>query len=291
LPPISPQRARLGRRLREVRAAVFPSGAALARHLAATRPDSSWHQTKVSKLERGEQRPSDNDLAEWLEAADASVDVVEELGALLAAARIEYATVRQLFRRHGGAVEDQASIRTLEAQATRVAEFQPAMVPGLAQTAEYAREVLSLPVGPAAFGASAADIEAMVSERIRRQEILYQPGKQVQLIMGEAALHHRFGPLETLIGQLDRLAAIAGLATVELSVLPFATPLPVFPLGTFDLHDNNMVFIETLSGEQRLDEPEEVSLYVRFLDLLRDTAVTGRDAVTLIRRIMAELRG
>lgn len=160
----------------------------------------------------------------------------------------------------------------------------------VAHTAEYAREVLSLPLGPAAFGASAADIEAMVSERIRRQGILYHPGKQMQLIMGEAALHHRFGPLETLIVQLDRLAAIAGLATVELSVLPFATPLPVFPLGAFDLHDNNMVFIETLSGEQRLDEPEEVSLYVRFLDLLRDTAVTGRDAVTLIRRIMAELR-
>lgn len=73
--------------------------------------------TKVSKLERGEQRPSDNDLAEWLEAADASADVFEELGALLAAARIEYATVGQLFRRHGGAVGDQANIRALEARA------------------------------------------------------------------------------------------------------------------------------------------------------------------------------
>lgn len=290
-PPIFPQCARLGRRLREVRAAVFPSGSALARHLAAAHSDSSWHQTKVSKIERGEQRPSDRDLAEWLAAANASEDTTGELRELLATARVEYATVGQLFHRRGGAAQEQASIRMLEAHAVRVAEFQPAMIPGLAQTAEYAHEVAFLPTGPAAFGAGPEDIKAMVAERIRRQEILYQPGKQIQIIMGEAALRHRFGSLNTLIGQLDRLTVIAGLATVELGVLPFATPLPVFPLSGFDLHDTNTVFVETMTGEQRLDDPEEVALYVHFLDQLQDAAATGPDATTLIRRVLTELRG
>ena len=290
-PPISPQRARLGRRLREVRAAVFPSGSALARHLAAAHSDSSWHQTKVSKIERGEQQPSDRDLAEWLAAASVSKDTAGELRELLAAARVEYATVGQLFHRRGGAAQEQANIRMLEAQAVRVAEFQPAMIPGLAQTAEYAHEVAFLPTGPAAFGAGPEDIEAMVAERIRRQEILYQPGKQIQIIMGEAALRHRFGSVNTLIGQLDRLTVIAGLATVELGVLPFATPLPVFPLSGFDLHDTNTVFVETMTGEQRLDDPEEVALYVHFLDQLQDAAATGPEVTTLIRRVLTELRG
>lgn len=97
--------------------------------------------------------------------------------------------------------------------------------------------------------------------------------------------------MNTLIGQLDRLTVIAGLATVELGVLPFATPLPVFPLSGFDLHDTNTVFIETMTGEQRLDDPAEVALYVHFLDQLRDAAATGPEVTTLIRRVLAELRG
>ncbi|MCA1604019.1 MAG: hypothetical protein LC775_00700, partial [Acidobacteria bacterium] len=59
--PITPQRALLARRLRDLRAAAFPSGSALARQLQAAHPDSSWHQTRVSKLERGLQRPTDLD--------------------------------------------------------------------------------------------------------------------------------------------------------------------------------------------------------------------------------------
>jgi hypothetical protein len=54
---------------------------------------------------------------------------VAVLDALLEAARIEYATVGRLFRRHGSGVEVQ---RALEAQVIRVAGFQPAMVPGFA---------------------------------------------------------------------------------------------------------------------------------------------------------------
>ncbi|MGH3672233.1 MAG: helix-turn-helix domain-containing protein, partial [Pseudonocardiaceae bacterium] len=52
---VSTQRARLGERLRELRASRFRSGAALARHLG-------WQQTWVSKLELGAQLPSDGDL-------------------------------------------------------------------------------------------------------------------------------------------------------------------------------------------------------------------------------------
>lgn len=64
--PITPQRALLARRLRELRAAAFPSGSALARYLG-------WHQTRVSKLEQGNQRPSDDDLRQWAEIGRAHV--------------------------------------------------------------------------------------------------------------------------------------------------------------------------------------------------------------------------
>ncbi|MGH4013409.1 MAG: DUF5753 domain-containing protein [Pseudonocardiaceae bacterium] len=288
--PITPQRALLARRLRELRAAAFPSGSALARRLQAEHPDGSWHQTRVSKLERGLQRPTERDIAQWVQASGASPQELDELLELLAAARVEYATFGQLYRRAGSPVADQANTTAADAETTRIAHYQPAMVPGLVQTAAYARELLSLPCGPSSAGASADDIEAIVGERIKRQDVLYQPGKKIQLVMGEAALRTRFGAVQTLLGQLDRLIAVIGLSGVELGVVPFTTPLPVFPLTGFVLYDD-AVLIESITGQQRLEAADEVALYKRFFDQLREAAATGPYVVELIQRVAAELRG
>lgn len=286
---ITPQRALLARRLRDLRAAAFPSGSALARRLHADHPTGSWHQTRVSKLERGLQRPTERDITQWGEATGASPHDLDELRELLAATRVEYATFGQLYHRAGSPAADQARTTTADAETKRIAEYQPGMIPGLVQTAAYAREVLSLPCGPSAAGASSDDIEAIVGERIKRQDVLYQPDKKIHLVIGEAALRTRFGALQTLLGQLDRLVAVSGLANIELGVVPFHTPLPVFPLTNFIIYDD-AVLIETITGQQRLHAPDEVALYERFFDQLRGAAAIGADAAVLIQRVAADLR-
>jgi Domain of unknown function (DUF5753) len=89
---------------------------------------------------------------------------------------------------------------------------------------------------------------------------------------------------------LDRLVAVVGLTGVELGVVPFSAPLPVFPLTSFVLYDN-VVLIESIVGQQRLEAADEVTLYERFFDQLRHAAATGQEAVELIHRIAAELGG
>jgi len=283
------QRALLARRLRELRAASFASGSALARTLLADYPDAKWHQTRVSKLETGAQRPTEPDVRQWAAATRATDDATTELLELLSASRVEYATFGQLYRRHGSALADQAATTARDAETSRIAEFQPSMIPSLVQTTAYAREVLSLPCGPSSRGVSADEIEKLVGERVRRQDVLYEPGKTIQLVMGEAALHVRFGPGETMIGQLDRLATVAGLAGVELGVVPFSAPFPVYPLTDFILFDGS-VLIESITAQQRLDGADEVALYGRFFQQLRDAAASGPEAVRLIQRVAADLR-
>lgn len=280
---LTPQRVRLAARLRALRTAAFPSGNQFARHIG-------WGQSKVSKLETGTQRPTDDDVREWVRATGHGPDVEDELLAMAAAARFEYSTVREAVRQGGGIAAWQAQIAALESAATHVAEHQPAMLPGLVQTAAYARELLALHGGPITAGASQDDVEALVAARIRRQEVLYQPGKHVQLVIGETALHDPPGSADTLVEQLDRLVAVAGLASVDLAVLRVGTPMPVLPLTSFVTHDRRVVLVETMTGEQRLDEPDEVAVYVKAFDLLRDAAATGRDAVALIQRAAADLR-
>ncbi len=134
-----------------------------------------------------------------MQYTDAGADAVAELATLLERARIEYATWRDAYRRSGGAGGKQADIAQLEAAATHIAGFQLAVIHGLLQTPApaYARELLTLPCGPLSYAASESDIDSLIAERIRRQEVLYRPGKQIQLVMGEAALHTNVGSLTT----------------------------------------------------------------------------------------------
>ncbi|MBV9010982.1 MAG: hypothetical protein JO272_02825 [Pseudonocardiales bacterium] len=95
--------------------------------------------------------------------------------------------------------------------------------------------------------------------------------------------------MDTLRGQLDRLIIVSGLASVELGVLPVAQPSPVMPLAGFSLHDEDVVFVETLTGEQILQDPGEVMAYLAMFNLLQEAAATGADAVALIHQAVARL--
>ncbi|MGH3796672.1 MAG: helix-turn-helix domain-containing protein [Pseudonocardiaceae bacterium] len=279
---LSPHRARLAARLREVRALTYRSGSQLARAVG-------WQQSRVSKMETGKQLPSEEDIRVWVTASGGSDAVTAELLTLLTTARIEYVTHRDDSRSSGGQAAMQAEVSDREARVTRIAEWQPGMVPGLVQTAAYARELLIRPGRATLLEENDAGFEATVAARVRRQDILYQPGRRIQIMLGEAALRSTPGTIETLLGQLDRLASVASLKTVELGIVPFPA-MPVMPLSGFCLHDDHVVYVETLTGEQQLYEPDEVAVYIEAFEQLRESAATGPDAVALIRRVIAEFQ-
>jgi hypothetical protein len=102
--------------------------------------------------------------------------------------------------------------------------------------------------------------------------------RQIRLITGEAALRSPPVTEETMRGQLDRLITIGGLPTVEIAILPLGV-MPALLLSGFALHDDLLVLVETLTGEQRLDEPDEVAVYVSVFETMFAAATTGPDAV------------
>jgi transcriptional regulator with XRE-family HTH domain len=277
---------------------------ALAAQLRALREDAGltgtflaqqvgWGQSKVSKIETGRQLPTEDDIRQWARVVGAPAGKVEELLAALRSARVEFATWREQYRTAGGGAAKQADIAALEARATRIGEFQPAFIPGLLQTAQYARELLvawALDAAQGALGIGEADVDPLVAARMQRQQLLYQPGKQVQLVVLEAALYSRVCSPEALAGQLDRLLAVTSLPNVEFGIIPFAARLPVFPICSFMIFDTELVTAETLTGEQQVNEPEQIALYDRFFTLLRDRADRGQDAAAIVHRALGELR-
>lgn len=269
------ERRRLAEALKALRVGAGLSGARLAEMLG-------WQQSKVSKIETRRQLPGEDDISAWVGATGASPEAASNLLAVLRGARIEYASWKDAYR-ESGADGVQAGILEIEAGSARIAEFQPAFISGLLQTAEYARELQHLPCGPLSYGRDEDEIGRMVAERMQRQQVLYQPDKQVQIIMLEGALRSRVVSAQTLAGQLDRLMSVIGLASLELGIIPFEAAVPIWPTAGFRLYDD-LVIEESVEGENQVADSELVARYGKDFELLREAANVGRDAVAVIRR-------
>jgi hypothetical protein len=204
---------------------------------------------------------------------------------------IEFGSHKDQIARAGSAVAHQQELTALAKSCTFLAEFQPALVPGRLQTAAFMREKSLRDPTLVGDGISPEDLEHVIAARIRRQAILYEPGREFVHIVTEAALRLRIGAMTTatLQGQLTHLAELATLPGHTFGVLPFTVPCPVEPASGFQLYDRDLVRVETIAGVLQLTDPEAVSRYSRWLDELVDVALTGPDAAAFCRQLAADL--
>ena len=271
------RRLEFGDQLRRLREQAGLTGAELA-------TVNGWQQSKVSKIERGRQTPTDGDLVAWLDAIDAAPELVDELRQRLRDLRIEQIAWRRQLR-EGHLARQERSVTTSET-ASVLRGVAIMAVPGLLQTPDYARsifttqaELLDLP----------DDVEASVAARLRRQQVLYDSSKTIEILIAEAALLHSVVGADVLAGQIDRLVTVLGLSTVRLGILPAGRPLPhLLPHGYWIMDD--VVLVETVSDELRVTDPDQVAIYRRLTDQLWSAALEGDDARALLARIAGELR-
>jgi transcriptional regulator with XRE-family HTH domain len=271
-------RQALGLRLRELRRHSGLTGRELAGQLG-------WPASKISKLENGHQTPTDGDLRAWANATGAE-KVVAELVASLHTLESQHAEWRRQLR--GGLRSHQVELARLDEKTKLFRAFESTFIPGLLQTAEYARarfaqsiRVLKVP----------NDVDEAVRVRLQRQEILYRADKRFHFLLTEAVLRYRLCPVEVMLAQLDRLVALSALRNVSLGIIPFETPYPVAPAHGFWLLDEDLVIVETFSAELHLAQPPETALYSAIFDRLAAIASYGRDARGVITRAMEELSG
>ena len=145
----------------ELRASAGISGRRLAESL-------SWPPSKVSKLENGRQTPTDDDIRDWTRVTG-SVAETEALLASLHTLEVQHAEWQRVMRT--GLRPRQQALLEWDQRTRLFRAFEATVVPGLLQTAEYARarfaegiRRLKLP----------NDINDAVAARVRRQEILYR---------------------------------------------------------------------------------------------------------------------
>lgn len=266
----------LGKRLRELRQRANLSGRQLAESL-------SWPPSKVSKLENGRQTPTDDDIRNWTRVTGSEQET-EALLASLHTLEIQHAEWQRQLRT--GLKPHQQEIAELDAKIRLFRAFESTFIPGLLQTAEYARYRFAQSI--TVFKVR-NDINEAVAARVKRQEILYRPDKRFHFVLTEAALRYRLCPPGAMLGQLDRLISLSALPNVRLGIIGFETAYVVAPAHGFWLLDNDRVMIETFSAELNLAQPQEIELYGHIFEHLAAVASYGRSARAIIHRVIEEL--
>jgi transcriptional regulator with XRE-family HTH domain len=191
----------LGGELRRARvAAGFSSQDALAARLG-------FDRTVVAKAETGERPPTDDVLAAWCQACRLDDELFRRMAVLA--------------RRADGPVptwfEDWLAAEG-EAHSLRI--WSPTLIPGLMQTAEYAR---------ALFLAEQTDtsddvIDALVAARLERQGILDRAEPpEVVVVLDEAVLHRLIGSPQVMHDALVRVAELSQRPYIVVQVVPPAT--------------------------------------------------------------------
>jgi transcriptional regulator with XRE-family HTH domain len=263
-------RDHLAERLRALRAPRFRSGSALARHLG-------WQQSKVSRIELGQQLPSRDDLDQWIEAVGGDP---AELHQLLDEVHVQTVSSRAAARGARGLPGAQKDLAALERTSTFVAEYQPHMVPGLAQTAAYARTWLTQAHRPTTL--DDVDVDGVIRARLARQAILYRPDRNIIIALGEAALRNTHGDAAVQRQQLGHLQVLAELPTVELLIEPSSSAMAT--MRGFEVLDDRVI-LEDPDEARHLTEEAVVARFTAAINVLRQRALSSTDAILHMRDV------
>ncbi|MGW1608696.1 helix-turn-helix domain-containing protein [Streptomyces sp. NPDC002285] len=184
-----------------------------------------------------------------------------------------------------------AKAAELERLATKICEFAPALVPGLLQTAGYARAVTL------AMNRFATDeyIEDKVSGRLERQHILKDATRPVYwAVLHENVLRIPVGGPAVMAEQLKRVAALMRERTVLVQVLPYAAGAYALMTGSLKLMEFEdappTAYTEAVYSGNLLDDPAVVKHAYAAYDLLRATALSPEASLALIESAAEDFR-
>ncbi|MEU1115393.1 MULTISPECIES: helix-turn-helix transcriptional regulator [unclassified Streptomyces] len=184
-----------------------------------------------------------------------------------------------------------AHVAELEQLATEICDFAPAVVPGLLQTADYARAVYrsSNPLGSDEY------IEEMVRVRLDRGTVLSEAPRPVYwAILHETLLYIPVGGFVTMAGQLEHIATMVRRHQAMVQVLPFASgahPAMGKMMTLMEFADAPpTAYTEAVLSGNLLDEPAVVKRTRGHYDLLRAASLSLDASLTLIETAAEDYR-
>ncbi|HEX6500981.1 MAG TPA: helix-turn-helix transcriptional regulator [Micromonosporaceae bacterium] len=272
------QSRRLGKELRRLRQRAGLTIHVAARHLGCS-------ASKISRMETGNSGVGLADVRVLLNLYQVGDAEAEELMSLARQAR-----QKGWWEPYGEVLS--GSYVGLEAAAETIRGYEVQVVPGLLQTAAYARAM----IGGARLDIDDEELDRRVNVRMARQALLTQHDPvKLSVILDEALFRRLVGGREVMREQFERLLGAVDLPNVVIQVLPFAVGAHAGMEGGFailhyaDAGDTDVVFAENAAGGLFLTKDEELRRYDVIFDHLREKALDPDESRAFIAASIREL--
>jgi transcriptional regulator with XRE-family HTH domain len=183
-----------------------------------------------------------------------------------------------------------APIIDFEIMAIRIHEWELRSVPGLLQTEEYARSVIS--AGKPRLGEAA--LERAVHGRLARQRIFECDNPpMLWTVLHEGALRHVIGGPAVMAEQLDKLLAVGRSPDVVIQIMPFTAndhPGTDGPIMVMDFDGaSSVAYTECNGGGMITETHNAVADLMTTMNMIRAAALPPRDSMNLLRQMRSDI--
>lgn len=188
-----------------------------------------------------------------------------------------------------GVSQQTAGVVESERAASSITEWAPTVIPGLLQTSDYARVIISQ------NGRKTDDVEPRLLLRMGRQEVLARSNPtHLEAIIGEAVLRDRLVAPDLMADQLMRVVELCARPNVEVRVIRSNIGWHPGYVGPFVLYDfpegGPALYFEHFSSGAFVPDERNVRDYLDAVTVMHDLALGPDDSVSFIMEIAKEWR-
>ena len=246
-----------------------------------------WSESRISRLLSGKRGGAQLDVASFLAVCRVTGEARDRL--LRLCGDLDTPGWLQQF---GSRLPTQLStLIDHEDKAVCIRDFQLTMVPGLLQTADYARALIS-----ATANVPRSEVQSRVAARLRRRNVLVRPRPaRFTFFVHEFVLRLPVGGPAVMSDQLHHLLRMSVRPAISLRVVPSSIGAHAGVAGHFKLMEFTafppVVYLDSETSSLFLEEPEEVAAYRQVLRALAETALDEGQSRELIAAVAVELYG
>ncbi|MEV8633061.1 helix-turn-helix transcriptional regulator [Streptosporangium sp. NPDC051023] len=177
----------------------------------------------------------------------------------------------------------------IEGDAHAIRSWEPLVLPGLLQTEDYARAVIS-----GRPGATPDQVEEALAIRMARQKIFQRADPPMYwAVIDECVLRRPIGGREVMRRQLEHLLEMLESPRVSIQIVPFDLGATTGLLGGFAIAQlrgaQDTAYLESIGTGHVTDRPEEIQAVNLRYETIRGDAHSQHASTNMIREMMVRV--
>lgn len=241
-----------------------------------------WSRSKVSRIETGRTMASRADVAAVCDLY--GINSADRAGLIQLAGEVRqrgwWTAYADVFTGSYIGLEDEAAL---------IRQWEVQLIPGLLQTEDYARTVISL-------HRPSEEVQRRVMARMARRTLLSRPNApQLRAVLDEASIRRPIGGNQVMHEQLEALLIAARRPNIEIRVLPFSAGEHAGLEGGFTILsfseeiDPDVAYVEGAAGDIYVESSEQVDRCKLIYERISGAALSPEDSLGLISTVKDKL--